>query len=191
MLGHHNPLHRSAPQDMPATCVRSRRPTGSSAICTLVECTNRCGVNTTSCKGAAQHTETQALAARIRLVHSRTVDNFRELAAPCGCCSLQQCAFVLCCSQASGAASLRKTGISQTASPNASWEFVVNERVYFRALAFADARAAAARPRPPTPIGRLLPLCLGSIRLNMGAFLSMSGTITKRIRLPLMNRCSN
>lgn len=52
-----------------------------------------------------------------------------------------------------------------------------------RALAFADARTAAALPRPPTPMGKALPLNLGSIRLNMGAFLSMSGTMMKRMRL--------
>ena len=33
-------------------------------------------------------------------------------------------------------------------------------------------------------------LFLGSMRLNMGAFLSMSGTMTKRTRLPRMKMCS-
>lgn len=52
--------------------------------------------------------------------------------------------------------------------------------------AFERAAAAAARPRPPAPMGCALFLYLGSIRLNIGAFLSISGTTTKRMRLPLM-----
>jgi hypothetical protein len=55
-----------------------------------------------------------------------------------------------------------------------------------RPPALERAAAAAARPRPPAPMGWALVLYLGSIRLNMGAFFSMSGTTMRRTRLPRM-----
>jgi len=78
-------------------------------------------------------------------------------------------------------------------------------RVLYRlpVVAFKLALAAAALPLPPTPIAMFFPytagkillsrrnvrltLCLGSTLLNIGAFLSISGTIINLILLPRIN----
>lgn len=46
------------------------------------------------------------------------------------------------------------------------------------------------RPRPPTPSATFLILYLGSILLNMGAFLSISGTMRNLTLLPRIKMCS-